>query len=102
MALTVRTIAELGTQGPVRCLMLNIDLDNSYPTGGYPLSGGVIPFNPMDMVISGVAVPGGPVVAYNSQNKTLQCFDNSAACLEIPNATDLSAFTRISAVAFGI
>lgn len=97
------TSATPETSGGVESLFFDklvIDLDNSYPTGGYPdfLAAYRAAVAPRQPTIVGI-VPlrtAGYIVEYDAENDTLMLFQNGAIDTpheEVPNATDLAAVT---------
>lgn len=76
-----------------------VTLDNSYPTGGYALTGQQLglPSGLTDWIDSSDSPNGGYVLAYNLGTGKLQVFQGAAAVslpgAEVPAATNLAAVT---------
>jgi len=100
MAITINTAAASNGQpsAPLRAHTLDVDLDNSYPTGGYDVSdqleGGTVVWSETVKDTNGAAARFFKVSAAG----LLQSFDASAQDTpgaETANTTDLSAYTGL-------
>jgi hypothetical protein len=84
--------------------IVTLDLDASYPTGGYPeFNAAVAAVIGPDKTIQHIAannIPGSPAVIpmYDRTNDKLVCYDFAGA--EVTNATDLQAVVGLELVIF--
>ncbi len=78
-------------------LHLTIDLDDSYPTGGYPLTALTDEFTPSYTVLNIAAAPSGAYYfGYDRANNKLMVFEGTAgANAEVGNGTDLQTVTGV-------
>lgn len=79
--------------GAQRMTVTEVTFDNSYPTGGEPLTASDLGLTGVDFAIATIKTAGtGSVTAvfYDIPNAKLKAF---AAAAEIANTTDLSAVT---------
>lgn len=98
MALTITEVART-VFGNKRVLLADITFDASYPSGGEPLTAATLGFTSIDRVLPSVAVSATPeaiIVDYDESAELLIAYrvDQIDDVLEeIPDTTDLSAFT---------
>lgn len=91
-------------------LIAQVALDNSYPTGGYDISAVFAEFKLEGSGNLGLAIfpasgVGGYVYAVDYTNKKLKVFRQTAATsalIEVANAVDLSAITRVDLLCWGV
>ena len=78
-------------EGDRERLVLDATGDASYPTGGYDLTPGLLPFRCQNQIDSceGTVESTGRYVVFDRGNAKLKWFEPVGT--EIPNATDLSA-----------
>jgi hypothetical protein len=102
MAVTVSAPFKTGVFGDLKYVIVDITFDNSYPTGGEPVTPAQVGLD----AVYGVTTlgntydaQGAVVVSYDRTNSKLVAYggDGAAAGVtflkEIPNATDLSTIT---------
>lgn len=88
MAATVTKIVS----GPPQFGLVDVTLDNSYPTGGYPITAAQLGFNRILGVIV-MSHPSGYTFEYDAANNKLKAYrvnTTAAALSEVPNATSLT------------
>lgn len=105
MALTLDTFQRFSL-GAKRCVIADVDLDSSYPTGGESLTPANLRLGRIDFLIAEPSA--GYVFTYDRTNKKLLAYyaDNNAAgdsaLIQVPDTTDLSAVTNIRIFAIGV
>lgn len=101
MALTYGNPTRIGNAGRY-VTVTQVTLDNSYPTGGYPVTASSLglPDGLVDAIlpagVSQAAITATVIVQYNANTGNLQAFWSAAAGAqptEVTAATNLSAFT---------
>jgi len=100
MPITVNSLGNSGGQpsAPLRAVELDVDLDNSYPTGGYDVTadlpdGSTLRWSPRVQVSDGTT----PILLALVQVGTsifVQAFVEATGA-EVANTTDLSAYTGV-------
>lgn len=112
MALTITNVFK--RPQPVGELWFNVvkvDFDNSYPTGGAPLTANDLGFRTASSDDAQFHVQpaqvGGYTIEYDHTNHTLKVYEEDGAAVgkealpEVPNATDLSGLTGVHVAAYG-
>lgn len=87
------------TQAPLRVVELDVDLDNSYPTGGYPVTtslpaGSTVVGSPRQSASDGTTPILLKLTSASAGVTTVQAFVEATGA-EVANATDLSAYTDV-------
>lgn len=103
MALTYNTdTLDLSSIGSKWLATESIDLDSSYPTGGYSID--AKKFGVGDIfTLQVVANNGGYIYFYDSVNKKLAVWTVTAGALaEVANGTDLSSITGLGIMVTGL
>lgn len=92
-----------GTFGDGRIIISygELDLDDNYPTDGYPFPLNVVVATQINFFLNGQpAAENAPWLGWNPLTQRLLCFSR-ANRMEIANGTDLSAYTGISFLIIG-
>lgn len=105
MALTITKIANLSL-GNAEGVVVDVDFDSSYPTGGESLTASDLGFQHASDIKLVLASPdGGYIFQYDYTNKKLLAYyaDYDAvadgALIQVPNTTDLSGVTDVRLLA---
>jgi hypothetical protein len=111
-AAPVRAVGSSGRQ--MKLFVGTFDLDASYPTGGYDMTGttgqlydllqkeeSYLNVPPQNAPGGAGGLTAGHVITFvwDKTNKKLMVFDNNA---QVPNATSLALFTGIPFLAYGV
>jgi hypothetical protein len=95
MAITATTISSSGSTPVLKASVVDVTFDNSYPAGGYAVSGLGQPFEFAPAIVP-MGSPNGYVVVFNPATGKLQVFQQAAvagALPEVAAAVNLSAVT---------
>ncbi len=98
MALTY-TISERTVLGNKQVVIADVDLDDSYPTGGEVLTAGKFGLMAIENVFISNPCIGSYLLSYDPANKKIKAF--SAIGTEVVATTDLSAVTDIRVMVIG-
>jgi hypothetical protein len=93
----------LHEMGALRALFVSINLDASYPTGGYPIT--LIQIGLSQILYADFQARAGYVFEWDYTNLKLKAFTSNgaspAALLEVPNTTSLATVTAVRGVFYG-
>ena len=104
MALTVSDVDIPQVFGSLRARLVEIDFDDSYPTGGEAIDFGNHGFETVFAVF--IASKGGYTFEYDETNEKVLAYwvdttVDGAALAEVADTTDLSAVTGVKALVLG-
>ncbi len=101
MAVATKTLKKAQTPGAEKRTVIEVTFDNSYPTGGEPLTPKELGLRYVDYATVSIVANAGAVsvvdVSYDVTNQKLKAFGPTG---EVANAADLST-VKVQVVAFG-